>query len=121
LHTHEQIVGIGDIAANPKQLHEIMELAVNITAYLEDGVRMVKYSEVSRKATYRDWRRDSHNIALLDEELPGLVAEFPDLRFGYRPAGPKLSDRPGTELVLIPRCRRCRSWRILIKVAHFLS
>jgi hypothetical protein len=34
LFTHEKVVGVGDVATNAEELHEIMELAVDITAYL---------------------------------------------------------------------------------------
>lgn len=33
--THEQVVGIWNIAAYSEELHEVMVLAVDITAYLE--------------------------------------------------------------------------------------
>lgn len=33
-HTHKEIIRVGDIAADAEQLHQIMKLAVNITAYL---------------------------------------------------------------------------------------
>jgi len=32
--THEEIVGVGHVAAHPKQFHEVVELAVNVAAYL---------------------------------------------------------------------------------------
>lgn len=33
-HTHEEIIRVGDVAADAEQLHQIMKLAVDITAYL---------------------------------------------------------------------------------------
>jgi hypothetical protein len=33
-HTHEEVVCVWDIAANAEQLHEVMKLTVNISAYL---------------------------------------------------------------------------------------
>lgn len=33
--THEQVVGIWYIAADAEQFHQIVELAVNVTAYLD--------------------------------------------------------------------------------------
>lgn len=35
--THEEIVGVGNIAANAEELHQVVELAMNITTYLFSG------------------------------------------------------------------------------------
>lgn len=32
--THEQVVRVRDISADPKQLHEVVELAMDVAAYL---------------------------------------------------------------------------------------
>lgn len=32
--THEEIVGVGNIAADAEKLHQVVELAVDIAAYL---------------------------------------------------------------------------------------
>lgn len=34
--THEQVIGIRHIATNPKELHQVMELAVDVTTYLHN-------------------------------------------------------------------------------------
>lgn len=34
-HAHEQVVGVGDVAPNAEELHQIVELAMYIAAYLE--------------------------------------------------------------------------------------
>ena len=65
---HEQIVRIWDISPNPKQLHEVMELSVNVPAY-------------------GNWRIDLDDIAFLDEQLSRLEAQFADLWFWDRSAG----------------------------------
>ena len=41
-----------------------------------------------------DRRIDGDDIALFDQELTRLVAEFANLRFGDQAAGPQLLDRP---------------------------
>lgn len=33
MHTHEQVVGVGVRAANLEQLHQVMELAVDVTTH----------------------------------------------------------------------------------------
>ena len=34
MRTHEEIVGVGNITADAEELHQVMKLAVDITAYL---------------------------------------------------------------------------------------
>jgi len=60
---HEEIVCIGGIAANAKQLREIVELSMDITAYCH-------------------WTADRLNIGFLHEHLAGLVAQPLDVWLG---------------------------------------
>lgn len=73
--THEEIVGVGNVAANAEEFHQVMKLSVNVTAYL------MRMSLVKRACAglggampYRDRSRNCHHITLLDQELSGLVA-----------------------------------------------
>lgn len=36
--THEEVVCVWDVASHSKQLHQVVELAMNITAYLDLGI-----------------------------------------------------------------------------------
>jgi len=45
LYTHKEVVGIGNVAADSEQFHQIVELTVNVTAYLE---RIVRLDEIRR-------------------------------------------------------------------------
>ena len=36
-HTHEEVVGIRNIAADSEELHQVMVLAVDVAAYLEQS------------------------------------------------------------------------------------
>ena len=52
---HEQVIRIWDVSPNPEQLHEVMKLPVDVTAYC-------------------NWRIDLYDIAFLDEQLSRLEA-----------------------------------------------
>ena len=59
--THEEIVGVWRLASDPEQLHQIMELTVNISAHCH-------------------WTLDCLNIALLGQDLLRLLTQ--DLNLG---------------------------------------
>lgn len=61
---HEEVVGIGDIASDSEEFHQIVKLAMDIT-------------------TNRDWRIYTDDISFFYEEFSRLVAELTDLGFGY--------------------------------------
>lgn len=70
---HEEVVCVGDVTADAEQLHEVVELAVDVAAYGDGGV-------------------DLHDVAFLDQEFSRFVAEFAYLCFGDCFAGSKLGD-----------------------------
>ena len=86
-HTHEEVFRVGRVAAHAEELHEIMELTVDVTAYLATYQLRFHREIESRSVTHRHWRRDCHDITLLDQELSRLVAYLADLGFGDRLAG----------------------------------
>lgn len=97
--THEQIVGIGHITTNPEELHKVVELPVNVTAYLRTASQpLVSFLPVKHSSlvTYRHRRIHSHHVSLLDKQLPRLVAKFAHLGFGYRATSSKLCYRSET-------------------------
>ena len=66
--THEEVVCVGDVAANAEQLHQVMELAMNISTYLFTAlVRCCLSHLLPDSVPYRDRRRDRHHIPLFDE------------------------------------------------------
>lgn len=69
---HEKVVCVRKVAADAKEFHEIVELAVDV-------------------ATYRDRSVDRDHVALFDEQFSRLVAELSDLRLRNRSAGTELS------------------------------
>lgn len=94
-HTHEQIVGVWNVAADAKEFHEIMELPVNIAAYLQALSACCStrtWDMVGRP--YCDWCRHLHDVALLDEQLPRLVTELSHLRLRDGTAGSQLRNGP---------------------------
>lgn len=70
---HEEVVGVGNIAAHTEQLHQIVELAMYIAAYC-------------------DGRVDLHDVGLFYEEFAGFVADLADLGFGDDAAGAEFGD-----------------------------
>lgn len=36
VHTHKEVVGVRHVSANTEQLHEVVELSVDVTAYLPE-------------------------------------------------------------------------------------
>ena len=60
--THEQVICIWNIASNSKELHQIVELAMNVTTYL------IRESEIAgpslRHEAYCYWCRYSDDVAL---------------------------------------------------------
>jgi len=88
--THKEVVCVWRVAADAEQLHQVVELSMDVTAYLgrDQSVRTDRFGsvhEVRDQATvcipYRNWRRDGNHIALLDEQLAGLVADLADVGF----------------------------------------
>ena len=70
---HEEVVGVRDVAADAEELHEIVELAVDVAAYCDRGV-------------------DLYDVGFFDEELAGFVADLADLGFGNDAAGAEFGD-----------------------------
>lgn len=66
-----------------------MELAVDVAAYLTVRLHTVQ----TQADAYRDGCRDSHHVALLNQQLAGLVAELADLLLRNGAACPQLGDR----------------------------
>lgn len=60
---HEEVICVWYVAAHAKELHQVMELAVNVTT---DGDRRV----------------DGNHIAFFDEQFSCFVAKLSDLGFG---------------------------------------
>lgn len=98
MRTHEEIVGVRRVAADSKELHEIVKLAMDITAYLWNANVSTKSHasqyECSRACTYRNRGGDSDNIALFNQELACFVAEFSYLGLGDWTACSQLRDGP---------------------------
>jgi hypothetical protein len=104
VHTHKQIVCIRDVSSDAEQLHQIMELAVDIAAYLRAPKLDRAQTQPSPFPTpdsleiaYCYRRVDRDDVPLFDEQLPRLVAELADFVFGYRPACAQLRDRPAVQ------------------------
>jgi hypothetical protein len=68
---HEEVIRVWNIAANAEEFHQVMELAVDVTAYRDGGV-------------------DGDDIAFFDEQFSRFVAEFSDLGFGDWSTGAEL-------------------------------
>jgi hypothetical protein len=81
-HTHEEVVRIRRVAADSEELHEIVELAVNIAAYLHSPLADRLLAASIPGGAYRDGRANCDDVALLDEELARLMADLADLRLG---------------------------------------
>lgn len=76
-----------------------MELAVNVTAYLErDTLTPVRCWHGSLTEAYRYGSRDCDDIAFFNEKLACLVAQLADLRFGDWAAGTQLRDSSGLRI-----------------------
>ena len=60
---HEEVVGFRHISSHPKELHEVVELAVYVAAYC-------------------DWSIDLNDVSFFDQQLACFVAEVADGRFG---------------------------------------
>lgn len=95
--THEKIVRFGNIATDSKQLHQVMELAMDITTYLRYPINTRFPTECptngSILSTNRDGRIDSHDVALFDQQLPRFVTQLSYLRFGDGSTCSQLGDR----------------------------
>lgn len=67
-----------------------------------------------------DRRIDRHDIALFDQELTRLVAQFAHLGFGDQAAGPQLLDRPVTDSRLVTErtIEVQRTSALPVEVAH---
>lgn len=100
--THEEVVCVWNIATNSKELHKIVKLAMDISAYLSN-VSILPLVVFFCHATYCDGRRHRHDVPLLDEKLPRLVAELAHLCLGNRPACAQLRDRPGEKQSVLGR------------------
>jgi hypothetical protein len=72
--THEQVVRVRDITADAEQLHEVVELAVDVAADCHGRI-------------------DADDVALLDQQLARLVAQLAHLVLGDGPARAQLLDR----------------------------
>lgn len=59
---HEQIIRVRHMPPNLKQLHQIMELAVDVSAYY-------------------NWCANRHHICFFDQYFLGLIAQDLDLEF----------------------------------------
>jgi len=97
--THEQVVGVRDVAADAEELHEVVELAVDVAAYL--GVHVISSrgrergeGAVGGSSAYRHGRVDANHVALFDQQLARLVAQLAHLVLGDWPARAELLDRP---------------------------
>lgn len=64
--THEQVVCIRYIASDAEELHQIMELAMYVAAYLQrTSISMMP--SLQAHTSYRHRRIDAHHVALLNE------------------------------------------------------
>ncbi|KAL9581969.1 MAG: hypothetical protein Q9212_003570, partial [Teloschistes hypoglaucus] len=68
---HEEVVGVWDVSADSEELHQVVELAVDVAAYCYWGV-------------------DLDDVAFFYEELSRFVAEVADGGFGDGFAGAKI-------------------------------
>lgn len=68
--THEEVVGVGRLTTNLKELSQVVELTVNVTAD-------------------RDWSTDLLDVRLVNEDFLCLFAKKFDLTLGERFAGKK--------------------------------
>ena len=92
--THKEVVGVGDISADSEELHQVMELPMDIAAYLffahQHVFDVLEGLDAANAYCYRRCHRN--DVALLDQELPRLVADFANLGLGDRATCPQLSD-----------------------------
>lgn len=110
--TEEEVVGVGALAADAKELEEVPELAVDVAADLRMG-RVWRGERVCAGAgeqggrTDGDGRVDPLDVGLLDEDLAGLEAEVLDLLFrdGLAVGASCVSQLVGAGA----RCARCRT------------
>ena len=68
--THEKIIGVWHISTHAKELHEIVELAMDVTAYLSSTYQSLVpqlLAHSPRASTYRHWRIHTDHIALFYE------------------------------------------------------
>lgn len=92
-HTHEQIVRVRDIAPNAKEFHQVVKLAMYVTAYLTQYQRLALSSDVLKSGlAYCYGCANCDDIALLYQQLSRLVANLADLGLWYRTACSKLRD-----------------------------
>lgn len=85
--TEEEVVGVGAFAADPKQLEEVPELAMDVAADLVGvwnvSVQLSSRGRQSKRGggACRDGRVDPLDVCLLDEDFASLEAEVLDLLF----------------------------------------
>lgn len=84
--THEQIVGLGALAADVEQLLQVIELAVDVTANLPTTSAAIRSRQTPRRLhflisfpSYRHGRIDTLYVALVHEDLARLLAKRLDL------------------------------------------
>jgi hypothetical protein len=84
--TQEEVVGLGALPADPKQLEQVPELAMDVSTDLcaTDLCQLLRRNASGRGQTDGDGRVDPLDVCLLDEDLARLETEFLDLLFGYR-------------------------------------
>lgn len=70
--THEEVVCVWNIATNAEEFHEVMELSVNVSAYLQ--WLSISATGMDWAYTYRDWGINPHYIAFFNEQLACFVA-----------------------------------------------
>ena len=117
--THEEILCVGRVAADAEELHQVVELAVDITAYLGTHQRRVR--GVSQNSPYRHGRRNRHDVTLLDQQFSRLVADLADLGLGDRFACAQLRDGPRTMRVSYFGIRRPTGRRAIKGGGAYLS
>lgn len=73
--THEQVVGVGNIATDAEQLHQIVKLAVYVTTYLEH-LPSASHQQIRclLGISYRHWRIDACYIPLFYKQFPRFEA-----------------------------------------------
>lgn len=83
--TQEEVVGLGALPADPKQLEQVPELAMDVSTDLRatDLCQLLRRNASGRGQTDGDGRVDPLDVCLLDEDLARFETELLDLLFGY--------------------------------------
>lgn len=103
--THEEVIGVRHIPAHPKQLHKVVELAVDVTTYLEKPSLVTEHccDRNNLWSLYRNGGIDCDDIAFFNQQLACFVTYFADLNLWNRTACAQLrnSSKPSMSIMSV--------------------